>query len=83
MEEKFYYSSSTLATIIQNVAITFLVIGIIASLIMCTENLGMGIVSGIVSVVGFLVAYSLGEIIKLLHDIRENTEHLRDKIEEK
>lgn len=83
MEEKFYYSSSQLATIIQNVTITLLVIGLIAGVIICTENIGIGIAVVVGVIIFFLLLYSLGEIIKLLHDIRENTEHLRDKIEEK
>ena len=83
MGEKFYYSSSNLATIIQNVALTLLIIALIASVIIGTDNILNGIIIGVCSVIFCLLLYSLGEIIKLLHDIRENTEHLRDKIEEK
>lgn len=83
MEEKFYYSSSQLATIIQNIALTLFVIGLIVGVIACTENIVIGISIVVGVIIFFLLLYSLGEIIKLLHDIRENTEHLRDRIEEK
>lgn len=83
MEEKFYYSSSQLATIIQNIALTLFVIGLIVGVIVCTENIVIGISVVVGIIIFFLLLYSLGEIIKLLHDIRENTEHLRDRIEEK
>lgn len=83
MEEKFYYSSSQLATIIQNIALTLFVIGLIVGVIACTENIVIGISVVVGVIIFFLLLYSLGEIIKLLHDIRENTEHLRDRIEEK
>ena len=83
MEEKFYYSSSQLATIIQNIALTLFVIGLIVGVIACTENIVIGISVVVGVIIFFLLLYSLGEIIKLLHDIRENTEHLRDRIEGK
>lgn len=83
MEEKFYYSSSQLATIIQNISLTLFVIGLIVGVIACTENIVIGISVVVGVIIFFLLLYSLGEIIKLLHDIRENTEHLRDRIEER
>lgn len=82
MEQEFYYNSSKVSTIIKDLALLFLVLGIIIGLVFCT--LGENIVLGVALIIGLsifaLLLYALGEIISLLHDIRENTEHLRDNI---
>lgn len=82
MEQEFYYNSSKVATIIKDLALLFLVLGIIIGLVLCT--LGENIILGGALIVGLsifaLLLYALGEIISLLHDIRENTEHLRDNV---
>ncbi len=84
MEEKEYYSSSKIGTIIKDLAILVIILGIVIGFIVAVST---NIAIGITIVLGMsafsLLSYALGEIIILLHDIRENTEHLRDRVEEK
>lgn len=82
MGEKFYYSSSQLAAIIRSIALIIFLIGGIGSFVIgVEESLLLGFVVGASIVIFCLLLYSLGAIIELLHDIRENTEHIRDKLE--
>ena len=85
MEEKFYYSSSKSAEVIKNLSYLLIFLSIIIGFAgaVVTESTFLGFIIGLGSLVISIFVYGVGQIISLLHDIRENTEHLRDRIEEK
>ena len=82
-KEEYYYENNKVADLIQILAIMEIVIGIIASFLISNEikNLGVLITGIIISVVGGLLLYAFGELIDVLADIRTNTEHIRDYLE--
>ena len=82
-KEEYYYENNKVADLIQILAIMEIVIGIIASFLISNEikNLGVLITGIIISVVGGVLLYAFGELIDVLADIRTNTEHIRDYLE--
>lgn len=83
MKEEFYYNGSKKATYIKGIAIILLLIGIYAFAVCILDEDILGGITCLSSLISAVVLYALGEIIDLMHDIRENTEHLRDNIKEK
>jgi ribosomal protein S27AE len=78
-----YYTENTVASIIKGIAILLAIIGIIASICIAgmTENIVIGIVGSIISILSVLLLYAVGEIIEIMHDVRTNSEHIRDYLE--
>lgn len=85
MEEKFYYSSSKSAEVIKNLSYLLIFLSIIIGVVgaFITESIFLGIIIGVGCLIISIFIYGLGQVISLLNDIRENTEHLRDRIEGK
>lgn len=84
MEEKEeYYTTNNVAGIIKGLAVFIAIIGIIASIIVAliSENIIIALCGSIGSVLSVLLLYAVGELIEIMHDIRTNTEHIRDYIE--
>lgn len=81
MEEKEYYTTNNVSGIIKIIAIITLILGIIV----CVINAKYWEAYTIVGIVAFVVSavfiYAVGELIGIMHDIRTNTEHIRDYIE--
>lgn len=83
MEEKSFYNSNKIANIYQIAGSTIGVICFFAGLFLFMVNVIIAIVTIIVGGIVFpLILYTLGEIIEILSNIRENTEHLREKYRE-
>lgn len=82
MEEK-YYSTNNVAGIIKGLAVFISVIGIIGSIIvgLSSGNIIIAVVGSVVSILSVLLLYAVGELIEIMHDIRTNSEHIRDYLE--
>ncbi len=82
MEEKEeYYTTNNVAGVIKIIAIISCIVGIIACVI-ASKYLGIYTIVGIVgSIISSVFIYALAELIEIMHDIRTNTEHLRDYFE--
>lgn len=84
MEEKEeYYSTNNISGIIKGLAVLIAVLGIIASVIagFNTSEFEITILGCVGSVLAVLGLYGFGELIGIMHDIRTNTEHIRDYFE--
>lgn len=84
MEEKEeYYTTNNISSILKILAVLIAVIGIIASIIVGvnTSEFEITLFGCIISVLAVLGLYGFGELIGIMHDIRTNTEHLRDYFE--
>lgn len=82
MEEKEeYYSTNNIAGIIKILALITLIVGIIA----CVLNAKYWEIYTIVGIIAFIISsvfiYAIGELIEIMHDIRTNSEHIRDYLE--
>jgi len=85
MEEKEeYYSTNNVAGIIKIISIILAIIGVIGIILCIIFNEYLKI-DTIVWIIDFIVLavfiYGFGELIGIMHDIRTNTEHLRDRLE--
>ncbi|MEI3429555.1 MAG: hypothetical protein V8R72_00235 [Clostridia bacterium] len=84
MEEKEeYYTTNNVAGIIKGLAVFIAVVGIIASIIigLSSGNIIVAVIGSVVSILSVLLLYAVGEIIEIMHDIRTNSEHIRDYLE--
>lgn len=83
VEKEEYYTTNNVASIIKGLAIFIAIIGIIASIIMgfAMSELIIILIGSVASVLSVLLLYAVGELIEIMHDIRTNTEHIRDYIE--
>lgn len=76
-----YYTTNNVSGIIKYIAITSLIIEIIICLSTITY-LGIYTLVGIgISIISSLFIYGFGELIQIIHDIRTNSEHIRDYLE--
>lgn len=75
-EENYYYQGNNVADIIKALSIVDLILFVILA---CMEENFIFVVIGIIS---SIFIYALGEIIELLDNTKENTEHVRDYVEE-
>ncbi len=82
MEEKEeYYTTNNVSGIIKIISILELIVGIIICIV-CSQYLEIYTIVGIViSIISAVFIYAIGELIGIMHDIRTNTEHIRDYIE--
>ena len=86
MEEEGYYTTNVIARIIKILAIIYAIFGIIACIWIMFTNAKYIIPSiiGLFSVgVITVFIYAIGEGIEIMHDIRRNSEHIRDYLENK
>lgn len=84
MEEKEeYYSTNNVAGIIKGIAIFLAMLGVIGSIILGgkIDDLIVVIVGIFSSILSAVLLYAIGELIQIMHDIRTNSEHIRDYIE--
>ena len=83
MENEDYYTTNNVAGVIKGLAVFIAIIGIISSIIgaIIAENILIAIIGGVVSVLSVLLLYASGELIEIMHDIRTNSEHIRDYLE--
>lgn len=82
-EEKYYDNNkNTVATIIKGIAIISAIAGFIVGLVSIDElNSGiMAVVIIVASIISAVFVYALGEIIQKLQNIENNTNNLKDKI---
>lgn len=83
-EKEEYYSTNNVAGIIKIISIILAIIGVIGIILCIIFNEYIKI-DMIVWIIDFIVLavfiYGFGELIGIMHDIRTNTEHLRDYIE--
>ena len=82
MEEKEeYYTTNNVSGIIKIIAIITLILG----MIVCMINAKYWGIYTVVGIVAFVILsvfiYAVGELIGIIHDIRTNTQHIRDYIE--
>jgi hypothetical protein len=82
MEEKEeYYTTNNVAGIIKIIA----VITLILEIIVCIANIKYWeeytLIGIVVSIVSTVFIYAIGELIEIMHDIRTNSEHIRDILE--
>ena len=84
-EEKYYYTTNNTSGTIKLLAIIFSIVGIIGSFALGinTNNFIIAICGGIISLLNALLLYAVGEGISIMHDIRTNSEHIRDFLERK
>lgn len=76
-----YYTTNNVAGIIKIISILELISGIIISIV-CSEYLEIYTIVGIiVSIISAVFIYAIGELIGIMHDIRTNSEHIRDYLE--
>lgn len=80
-ENQEYYTTNNVAGIIKIIAIISCIIGIIACVIASKYLEIYTIVGIVVSIISSVFIYALAELIEIMHDIRTNTEHLRDYFE--
>lgn len=82
-ENEEYYTTNNVAGIVKGLSIFLGILGIIGSIVLGSElkQFAVGATCCIVSVVSFLLLYALGELVEIMHDIRTNSEHLRDLLE--
>lgn len=85
MEENYYYSTSKKAVIVKDISYLLMFLAIVTGFLvgLGTTNTILAFISALVEIVFSLFLWGIGEVISLLADIRENTEHLRDNIERK
>lgn len=83
MENEEYYTTNNVAGVIKGLAVFIAIIGIISSIIggIIAENFLIALIGSIVSVLSVLLLYAVGELIEIMHDIRTNSEHIRDFVE--
>lgn len=81
MEEKEeYYTTNNVSKMIKTLAVIIAIIEIIGSFVLGanTDEFIFTVIGLIGSILSGLSIYSFGELIEIMHDIRTNTEHLRD-----
>ena len=80
-EKEEYYTTNNVAEIIKIISILELIAGIIICIV-CSEYLEIYTIVGIVvSIISAVFIYAIGELIGIMHDIRTNSEHIRDYLE--
>lgn len=79
-DKEYYYTGNGLADIMRAVAGILVVIGIIGGLIMLKDSEVIGVSAIISSILLGMFTYCQAEKLEILSDIRENTEYLRDNI---
>ena len=85
MDEE-YYTTNTIAKMIKKFAIIYAVVGIIVLVFLIFTNVEqtiLGIIGLILLFVSTVFIYAIGEGIEIIHDVRTNTEHIRDYLENK
>ena len=81
--EQEYYTTNNVAMIIKRIAVLLMILGIIAGIITIFAEVVTGIVILSISIIVPLLFYDIGEITEILHDIKTNSEHIRDYLEKR
>jgi len=81
--EQEYYTTNNVAMIIKRIAVLLMILGIIAGIITIFAEVVTGIVILSISIIVPLLFYAIGEITEILHDIKTNSEHIRDYLEKR
>lgn len=80
-ENQEYYTTNNVAGVIKIIAILSCIIGVVGCII-ANKYLEIYTIVGIVaSIISSVFIYAIAELIEIMHDIRTNTEHLRDYFE--
>lgn len=80
-ENEEYYSTNNVSGIVKIISIITAIIGIILCIVF-NEYLKIYTIVGIIDfIILAIFIYGFGELIGIMHDIRTNTEHLRDYFE--
>ena len=76
-----YYTTNNVAGIVKILSIVELIIGVVACII-CNQYLEIfTVVVIVISIIISIFIYAFGELIGIMHDIRTNSEHIRDYLE--
>ena len=81
--EQEYYTTNNVAMIVKRIAVLLMILGIIAGIITIFAEVVTGIVILSISIIVPLLFYAIGEITEILHDIKTNSEHIRDYLEKR
>lgn len=81
--EQEYYTTNNVAMIIKRIAVLLMILGIIAGIITIFVEVVTGIIILSISIIIPLLFYAIGEITEILHDIKTNSEHIRDYLEKR
>lgn len=82
MEEKEeYYTTNNVASIIKIISILNLILGIIICIVNAKYWENYTLIVIVVLVISSIFTYAIGEFIEIVHDIRTNSEHIRDYLE--
>lgn len=81
--EQEYYTTNNVAMIIKRISVLLMILGIIAGIITIFAEVVTGIVILSISIIVPLLFYAIGEITEILHDIKTNSEHIRDYLEKR
>ena len=81
--EQEYYTTNNVAMIIKRIAVLLMILGIIAGIITIFAEVVTGIVILSISIIVPLLFYAIGEITEILHDIKSNSELIRDYLEKR
>lgn len=81
--EQEYYTTNNVAMIIKRIAVLLMILGIIAGIITIFAEVVTGIVILSISIIIPFLFYAIGEITEILHDIKTNSEHIRDYLEKR
>jgi len=84
--EQEYYTTNNVAMIVKRIAVLVMIIGIITSVIILFAEVVeviVGVIILVTSIIAPLMFYAIGEIIETLHDIKTNSEHIRDYLEKR
>jgi len=78
-----YYTTNNTAGIIRIMAIFLFAVGIVGFILCMLGNIGFvnSLITGSVFIISGVFIYAISETLCILHDIRTNTEHIRDYIE--
>ena len=84
MEEKEeYYSTNNVAGVNRGLSVLIFIIGVGASIFggLAGGDIIISVIGAVVSILATLILFTISEVIQIMHDIRKNTEFLRDYIE--
>lgn len=81
--EQEYYTTNNVSMIIKRLAVLVMILGIIASVITIFVEVITGVILLVTSIIIPLLFYAIGEIIEIMHDIKTNSEHIRDYLEKR
>ena len=82
-DKEYYYSGNSFADTLKIIAVVVGSVAVITGIIVYKNSAVIGIASIITGIAIGIFLYADVEKIDLLNDIRENSEHLRDNVNEK